>query len=77
MAATIGSYTNKQGKSFPTITLKAAGAKADQFGLTMGLSKCRLVLAHFEDIRKFVANAPKPTQGAVPAGGSDDDIVVE
>lgn len=73
MAATIGAYINKQGKSFPTIKITGNGPKADKFPLTMGLSKCKLVLAHLEEIRAFVESDPEPTQGVA----SSDEVIVE
>ena len=72
MPATIGTYTNKDGKSYPVLILKG---ERDKFGLTMGLGKCRLVLANLEDIRKFVASDLRPKQGPAPAPAQDDILV--
>ncbi len=42
----------KDGKAFPTIELKS-GEKS-KFGFTFGVSKARLILENYEDIRQFV-----------------------
>ena len=72
MSSERGFYTNKEGKKYPTITLTGEG-KAAKFPLTLGLAKCKLILAHLKDIQAFVTSDPKPEQGEVPA---DDSIVV-
>ena len=50
------SQFEKDGKSFPTIELvkdaRPAGEK--KFGFTFGLSKARLILENYENIRQFV-----------------------
>ena len=43
----------KDGKSFPTIELKAGGDDK-KFGFTFGLAKARLILNNMEEIQKFV-----------------------
>ena len=72
MSSERGFFTTKQGKQYPTITLYREG-KAAKFPVTLGVSKCKLVLAHLEDIKAFVASDPQPKQGVAPA---DDSIVV-
>ena len=42
----------KDGKSYPTIELKTGGKS--KFGFTFGVSKARLILENYEDIRNFV-----------------------
>ena len=54
-------YTfEKDGKSFPTIELRPDNQKPRKdgsmpFGFSFGLGKARLILAHLEDIKGFVA----------------------
>ncbi len=43
----------KDGKTYPTIELKNGGSKS-KFGFTFGVSKARLILENYEDIRNFV-----------------------
>ena len=42
----------KEGKTYPTIELK--NGMSGKFGFTFGLSKARLILENYEDIRQFV-----------------------
>ena len=42
----------KEGKTYPTIELK--NGQSGKFGFTFGLSKARLILENYEDIRQFV-----------------------
>ena len=42
----------KDGKSFPTIEL--SNAQDGKFHFTFGLSKARLILENFDEIRQFV-----------------------
>jgi len=42
----------KEGRTYPTIELKEG--MASKFGFTFGLSKARLILENYEDIRQFV-----------------------
>ena len=42
----------KDGRTFPTIELKNGGTQ--KFGFTFGLSKARLILENFDEIRQFV-----------------------
>ena len=42
----------KEGKTYPTIELKSG--PSGKFGFTFGLSKARLILENYEDIRQFV-----------------------
>lgn len=51
MSATIGSYTNKQGKVYPTIVLQDEKLK---FPFSIGYGKCLAILNHIEDIKEFV-----------------------
>ena len=58
MSAKIGSF-EKDGKSFPTIELRPDNQKPRKdgsmpFGFSFGLGKARLILAHIEEIRRFV-----------------------
>ena len=50
MSVVISSF-QKDGKTFPTIQLKD-GDKS-KFGITFGLTKARLILEHFDEIRQF------------------------
>lgn len=47
----IGSFT-KDGKTFPTLELK--NKPDDKFGLTIGLSKARMILNNLDAIKAFV-----------------------
>ncbi len=48
----------KDGKRYPTIELK--DGKSGKYGFTFGLSKARLILENYEDIRQFVQdNSPE------------------
>ena len=51
MSALISTF-EKDGKKFPTIQLKE-GDKS-KFGITFGVTKARLILEHFDEIRQFV-----------------------
>ncbi len=42
----------KEGKTYPTIELK--NGKTGKFGFTFGLTKARMILENYEDIRQFV-----------------------
>ena len=42
----------KDGKTFPTIELKKGDAK--KYGFTFGVSKARMILENFDEIRQFV-----------------------
>ena len=42
----------KDGKKYPTIELRNNAAA--KFGFTFGLSKARLILENFDEIRQFV-----------------------
>ena len=42
----------KEGRTFPTIELKTGGNQ--KFGFTFGLTKARLILENFDEIRQFV-----------------------
>lgn len=54
MPATIEIYKNKGGRMFPTIKIVSDGPKAAAFPFSMGITKCKLVLAHLSEIRNFV-----------------------
>ena len=58
MSVKIGSF-EKDGKSFPTIELKADSAKEGAFGFTFGMGKAKLIVQHIEAIKKFVASEGK------------------
>ena len=61
MGAEIGSF-EKDGKVFPTITLRKEGEKSEgqnKYGFSFGLSKARLIVQHIEAIKKFVASEGK------------------
>ncbi len=47
----------KDGKKFPTIELES-GDKV-KFGFTFGVSKARLILENYDEIRKFVEDNVK------------------
>lgn len=51
MSVKIGSF-EKDGKSFPTIELRKGDS--EKYGFAFGLSKARLILEHFDEIRQFV-----------------------
>ena len=61
MAVKISSF-EKGGKTFPTIELTREGEK---FGFTFGISKARLILENFEEIRQFVEDS----EGALVKSG--------
>ena len=42
----------KDGRKFPTIELKNGDTK--EFGFTFGVTKARLILENFDEIRQFV-----------------------
>ena len=48
----------KDGKTFPTIELKKGEAK--KYGFTFGVSKARMILENFDEIRQFVEDNPIP-----------------
>ena len=51
MSATISTF-EKNGKSFPTITLK--NSEDEKFPFSFGATKARLILKHLDEIKKFV-----------------------
>ena len=53
MTSEIGEY-----KGNPTITLKEGEGK---YPFSFGLAKARMILAHVDDIKKFVEEKTKPT----------------
>ena len=50
MSVKVGSF-QKDGKAFPTIELRNG---TEKFGFTFGLSKARLIVENFDEIRQFV-----------------------
>ena len=46
------------GKTYTTIELK--NGASGKFGFTFGLSKARLILENYEDIRQFVQDNAEP-----------------
>ncbi len=51
-------FTIGEFKGNAVITLKRS--EDDKYGFTFGVSKAKLVLEHFEDIKQFVAAHDKP-----------------
>ena len=52
----------KDGRKYPTIELK--NGKSGKFGFCFGLSKARLILENYEDIRQFVMDNAEPESGS-------------
>jgi hypothetical protein len=50
MSVKINTFEHK-GKTYPTIELKETNSR---FGFTFGLSKARLIIENYDDIRQFV-----------------------
>ena len=50
MSVKVNSF-EKDGKQYPTLELRNGAGK---FGFTFGLSKARLILENFDEIRQFV-----------------------
>ncbi|HRY28674.1 MAG TPA: hypothetical protein P5079_01405 [Elusimicrobiota bacterium] len=61
-------FTIGEFKGNPTITLKQS--EEDAYGFTFGLTKAKLILDHFEDIKRFYEqNLNKAAAGKKPTPG--------
>lgn len=61
MSAVIGSYKNKDGKTFVTIELK--DNPDSQWGFSFGLSKAKLIMRHLKEIKQFIEDQDNKNQG--------------